>query len=152
AAAVHASLPRREAHRGGARAPARAHREVEGGQMSTLLDMLIPAAGASVLALACLALLPRAPAELRFWIASAGLVAWAIPWPLLRWTLPLSAVQPSWTVLRLGGTGTALSDLTAAKGVGAGFSAPVLPWVVGALFAIGASWLIVDCVRMRAVL
>ena len=46
--------------------------------MSVWLEMLVPAAGLSLLALGCLALLPRAPAELRFSIAAAGLAAWMV--------------------------------------------------------------------------
>ncbi|HZF28016.1 MAG TPA: M56 family metallopeptidase [Gammaproteobacteria bacterium] len=118
--------------------------------MTAPLEMLVPAAGVSLLALACLALLPRAPAEVRFWIAVAGLAPWAVPWPLLKWTLPLPVAE-TWRALPTLGVGAALGDLPLVQNVAGNPSPTVVPWLVVAAFAIGAAWLAADCVRMRTI-
>jgi hypothetical protein len=121
--------------------------------MSALLEMLVPAAGLSLLALGCLALLPRGPAELRFWIAAAGLATWMVPWPLLRWTVPLGTAPESWMPVTLGRAGAALGNfggLNAPAGTGGGSVAAALPWLASVLFAVGAAWFLVDCARARA--
>jgi beta-lactamase regulating signal transducer with metallopeptidase domain len=118
--------------------------------MSALFDMLVPAVGVTLLALACLALLPRAPATVRFWIASAGLAAWAVPWPLIKWTLPL-ALANDWPALPLAAGVDASGGLAAAQNAGGAAGAPVVTWIVAAAFAVGAAWFVVDCVRARAV-
>jgi hypothetical protein len=122
--------------------------------MSALLEMLIPAAGLSLLALGCLALLPRAPAELRFSIAAAGLAAWAVPWPLLRFTAPLMPAAVAWLPAALGRAGTTLGDSGELSGfagsAGRGGSIDALPWLAAVLFAVGAAWFVMDCARARA--
>ncbi|HET8697369.1 MAG TPA: hypothetical protein VFO94_07790, partial [Gammaproteobacteria bacterium] len=101
--------------------------------MSALLEMLIPAAGLSLLALGCLALLPRAPAELRFSIAAAGLAAWMVPWPLLRFSVLLVPAPVAWLPAALGRTGAALGDsgelgaFAASAGSGGSSIAAALP-------------------------
>lgn len=52
--------------------------------MNTLVDFVLPALFVSVLALVCLPLSGRAPASVRLSIASIGLFAWVVPWPLIR--------------------------------------------------------------------
>jgi beta-lactamase regulating signal transducer with metallopeptidase domain len=119
--------------------------------MNTLLDMLVPAIGLSSLALACLALLPRAPTSVRLWITAVGLAAWAVPWPLLKWTLPLSLAESSTTLELVGRAGAAVDDLTSPQSIVGGAGVPLISWLVAAAFAVGAGWLIVDCVRARDV-
>lgn len=58
--------------------------------MSTLIEMLVPAAVTSAFALACLRWLPGLCPRARFWIAAAGLAAWLVPWPAIDVPLTLA--------------------------------------------------------------
>jgi Zn-dependent protease with chaperone function len=52
--------------------------------VSALVDFVLPAVFVSVLALGCLRVAERAPAAVKLSIASTGLLAWVVPWPLIR--------------------------------------------------------------------
>src|SRR6516162_1278005 len=65
---------------------------------STLLGMLLPATLASCASALALVLSSGAPARWRLAIASSGLLAWLIPWPLLvlPMTSPQAAIAADW--------------------------------------------------------
>ena len=60
-----------------------------------LLQMLIPAGILSGAAIACLALVPNTPPQLRFMIAVAGIAAWIVPWPWIDVSLELPSLASS---------------------------------------------------------
>lgn len=52
--------------------------------MSVVVDFVLPAVFVSGLALCCMRLAGQAPASVKLSVASLGLLAWVVPWPLIR--------------------------------------------------------------------
>jgi hypothetical protein len=117
-----------------------------------LLQMLIPALILSGGAIACLALVPSTPPQLRFMIAVVGLGVWIVPWPWIDVSLEL----PGLASLPIAQADTINRIISAAAQVKSnGYPAAAdargyVAYAVIALFSIGFVWFVADCIRLHA--
>lgn len=112
--------------------------------MNVVLDMLIPACALSVIAIAALKLLPKAPVPIRLALALAGLAAWLVPWPWIRVPFTL----PAGLDARLAPLAAAVAAIQpAADSVS---PVPGLVWLLAASLAVGMLRFAADCAALRA--
>lgn len=117
--------------------------------MSSALHFVMAAFTISAACALALRLAGRAPPRLKLWIAWLGLLAWLVPWPLLRWPATLASLpRPQ--------VGLWLAERAATAGAPAalvpGLERAALPGLIAILLTLGAPglmWFALDCVRHR---